>query len=222
MSLCLIGDVHGNFDILRKNMKKHLKQFPDDSFIAVGDMGCGFPRSQSSILPEYIKFIRGNHDSPEVCRAHPNYLGDYGVKEIEGKKVFWLSGAWSIDRAFRIEGVSWWPAEELTIAELNNAMDLYLEYKPDVVVSHDGPSQATIYLLNRFVLNSDTAYREQSPIPTRTGQALTAMFEAYQPKLHFFGHWHTSWIKKIKGTVFVCLNELEFQRLDEINLTEER
>lgn len=217
MSIVFCGDCHGMLDRFRASMKKHRKQFSDDIFIQVGDLGLGFPKSQSPDLPKQCKFIRGNHDAPDVCRAHPNYLGDYGTAEIDGHRVFFLSGAWSIDRAMRIEGVSWWPEEELTIKELGEAFDLYLEYKPDVVITHDGPSHATTWILNRYMLSNNGVYLEQSPYPTRTGQALSAMFEAHQPKLWVFGHWHVSWIKKIKGTVFMCVNELEFQRFEDIN-----
>jgi predicted phosphodiesterase len=215
--MIFVGDVHGKLDMFRRELKRYKKLYPEETVIQVGDLGLGFPKSQSPDLPEQASFIRGNHDAPAVCRAHPNYMGDYGVVEIEGHKIFYLGGAWSIDRHLRIEGVSWWPDEELSIPELNNAFDLYLETKPEIMITHDGPSHATTWILNRFVLNSQSAYREQSPIPTRTGQALSAMFEAYQPKLWAFGHWHASWIKKIKGTVFMCLNELEFQRFDDIN-----
>jgi Icc-related predicted phosphoesterase len=143
-------------------------------------------------------------------------LGDFGTAEIDGRKIFYVSGAWSIDRAYRIEGVSWWPDEELSVVELNNAIDLYTQEKPEIMITHDGPSPATTWILNRFMLTSENGYREQSPAPTRTGHALSAMFEIHQPKIWIFGHWHYSWIKKIKGTVFVCLNELEMQRLDDI------
>lgn len=215
--MILVGDVHGMLDRFRQMMKRLKTDFPDETVVQVGDLGLGFPKSQSSDFPDQMKFIRGNHDAPAVCRAHRNYLGDYGAIEIDGHRIFYVSGAWSIDRAYRTEGVSWWPEEELTIAELNQAFEQYLEYKPDVMITHDGPSHATTWILNRFSLAGTTPYREQSPHPTRTGQALSAMFEAYQPKLWVFGHWHTTWIKKIKGTVFVCLNELEFQRVDDIN-----
>ena len=215
--MIFVGDVHGYLDTFRRELKKYKKLYPNETVIQIGDMGLGFPKSQSSILPNYCNFVRGNHDAPNVCRAHPNYLGDFGSKEIDGHRTFFVSGAYSIDRAYRTEGISWWPEEELSIMELNTALEQYVEYKPEIMITHDGPSHATTWLLNRYILANNVPYVEQSPIPTRTGQALTAMFEQYQPKLWIFGHWHTSWIKKINGTVFVCLNELEFQRFEDIN-----
>lgn len=216
--MIFVGDVHGQLDRFRRDMKRKRKEFPNETFVQVGDLGLGFPKSESPVLPQDCKFIRGNHDNPPVCREHPNYLGDYGVTEIDGHKIFFLGGAWSIDRPYRVEGVSWWPEEELMIVELNDALDLYIAEKPDIVVTHDGPQHATTWILNRFLLTSTNAGRMESPQVTRTGQALYAMFEEHQPKLWVFGHWHCSWIKKIKGTVFMCVNELEMQRFDDLNL----
>jgi predicted phosphodiesterase len=210
------GDPHGNLDLLRRKMKEQHTKFPNDTQISVGDNGFGFPKSQSIVFPDYFKMIRGNHDSPEVCRAHPNYLGDYGTKEIDGYKVFFVSGGWSIDRQFRKEGVSWWPDEELSIAELNIAMEEYLDVKPDVMLSHDGPTPATHYILNRYALQNNNYYSESSVTPTRTGQALSAMFREYQPKMWIFGHWHCNFDKIINGTRFICIPELESIRVEDI------
>ena len=213
--MLLVGDIHGHLDSFRRKMKKYRKEFPNDTVVQVGDLGIGFTKSQSAVLPEHCKFVRGNHDNPAVCRLHPNYLGDFGSAEIDGHSVFFVSGAWSIDRALRIEGVDWWPEEELTIAELNTALDAYIEAKPEIMITHDAPHPASHYLLNRFALQSQAWYKESSVNPTRTGQALSAMFEAYQPKLWAFGHWHTDWEKQIGNTRFLCINELNFKHIDE-------
>ena len=125
-------------------------------------------------------------------------------------------GSWSIDRQFRIEGISWWPEEELTISELNDAVDLYIETKPEIVITHDGPGPFTHYILNRYALQSQAWYKESTVNPTRTGQALSAMFEAFQPKIWCIGHWHTDYEKIIKGTRFICINELNHIRIDEL------
>ena len=220
--MILVGDIHGQFDRFRRELKRLKKLYPAETVIQVGDLGVGFPKSQSEKLPKQCKFIRGNHDNPEICRAHPNYLGDYGVTEIDEHKIFYVSGAWSIDRPLRIDGVSWWPEEELTIAELNSALDLYIETKPDIMITHDGPNQATQWVLTTLALKKYGNYTSQPVIPTRTGQALSAMFDMHQPKLWFFGHWHYSWMKNINGTRFICLNEFDTRRIDEIDLTQER
>lgn len=198
------GDLHGHLDLFRRKAKEQHKLHPHDTQIVVGDIGLGFPKSQSDVFPEYVRIIRGNHDSPEVCRKHPNYLGEFGHEVIDGFKVFWVGGAWSIDRNLRIEGRDWWSDEELNIAQLTEALELYEQVKPEIMITHDGPEIATMELLNRFTLG---AWDRKPIIPTRTGQGLQAMFEAHKPEQWFFGHWHVDWSLTLRGTKFRCLNE---------------
>src|SRR6266404_2664369 len=138
MSITIIGDVHGFTKTYQKWLRNNLD--PEQRSIQIGDMGLGFagvglPAPGQPPLGDSHKFFRGNHDSPEKCRAHANYLGDYGYLEEDG--IFWVAGAFSIDRAYRIEGVSWWADEELSYAELGKATDLYREVKPRFVLSHE-------------------------------------------------------------------------------------
>jgi hypothetical protein len=203
--MLLIGDVHGKF----KECKKIVTENPGKTIIQVGDFGVGFPgQSTLPTFPENFYFIRGNHDNPAVARAHPNYLGDYGVKIIDDRKVFYLSGAWSIDQRFRRSGLTWWYDEELSIKELEDAFELYINERPEIVLSHDCPTKVAAHILLRHSL-----YGNPEVYPTRTGQALSAMFSAYQPKYWNFGHYHADWEKTIEGTEFQCLNELSISEL---------
>jgi predicted phosphodiesterase len=199
----LMGDVHGKWQEMQQICK-----YKKGTGILIGDIGVGFPRMPKLTLPDNVFMIAGNHDSPEVIRAHPNYLGNYGSREIDGHRTFFMGGAWSIDQAWRTEGQTWWRDEELSMPELYAAHDEYVDYKPEIMISHDGPSQATTYLLNELLIASGSS-QVQSPISTRTGQALSAMFDSYQPKIWIFGHWHLNWRKEINGTLFICLNELQ-------------
>lgn len=92
----LIGDVHGKFD----RYGEILTGLPCS--IQLGDMGIGFglddlfPKAD----PTKHRFLRGNHDNPELCRRHPNYLGDFGFEF----GIFFISGAFSVDRHLRTMG----------------------------------------------------------------------------------------------------------------------
>lgn len=100
MSLILIGDVHGFTKTYQKWLRQNLD--PSQRTLQIGDMGLGFAGVGLHPMEENHKFFRGNHDSPEKCRAHKNYLGDYGF--LEADSLFYIAGAWSIDRAYRTEG----------------------------------------------------------------------------------------------------------------------
>ena len=189
----IIGDVHGRIADYQK-----LAASASES-IQISDMGLGF--RGISLPPSPIhKFFRGNHDSPQACRDHPNYMGDWGYDEVNG--LFWFGGADSIDKHMRREGVSWWRDEELSVAQFNEALDFYERVKPRVVLSHDGP---------QAFIETGFGIRDRS----RTLQALQAAYELWQPRVWVFGHHHVRReFKSPEGTLFVCLPELGYIDLD--------
>lgn len=203
--MLIVGDVHGK-----------IKQYQDrigtvESSFQIGDMGLGFRGVNLPAMEKGHRWFRGNHDNPEVCRQHPNYAGDYGY-DFE-HQLFYVAGAWSIDQEYRTEGVSWWRDEELSDEELDKATELYIQSKPKVVLSHDCPEKIGELLTNIgpgfYIIGGDGKPRLAGKIKTRTGDALEKMWEEHQPELWIFGHYHKSYDRKIGGTRFVCLNELE-------------
>lgn len=186
-SFRIIGDVHGR-------IQDYYAVADDaDLSIQIGDMGLGFRGVSLEPNPAH-RFFRGNHDSPQACRDHPNYMGDWGYDEAFD--LFWFAGADSIDRYIRREGVSWWRDEELSVQEFQEALDLYERVRPSVVLSHDGPQDFVATLFG---------IRDRS----RTRQALQAAYELWQPRLWAFGHHHSprDFVTR-EDTRFVCLPEL--------------
>ena len=189
----IIGDVHGRIEDYQK-----LAAGADRS-IQIGDMGLGFRGVSLGPNPAH-RFFRGNHDSPKVCRDHPNFLGDWGYDDA--LDLFWFGGADSIDKHLRREGVSWWRDEELSVADFEAALNLYETVRPRVVLSHDGPQGIVAAL---FGIHNRS----------RTRQALQAAYELWQPCLWVFGHHHSprDFVSR-EGTRFVCLPELALVDLE--------
>jgi hypothetical protein len=202
MKLALIGDVHGMFTEYYLPVLNQLGETPS---IQIGDMGVGMFGLVLPEVPKQHKFIRGNHDSPEKCRAHPNYLGEFGY--IEEWDLFYIGGAFSVDGYLRTWGIDWWDEEELGMKDANAALALYEEKKPRIVVSHDCPEGAKLSLFSRRRPN-------YLNIPTRTNQLLQAMFELWQPSFWYFGHHHISQKFQVKNTQFKCLGEVEVIQVD--------
>jgi Calcineurin-like phosphoesterase superfamily domain len=203
MKLSLIGDIHGKIECLLPLLERRCQD--SDLTIQLGDMGLGF---KGAILPEQnssFKFIRGNHDSPDFCRMHPNYAGEFG----QVGPVFVIGGAYSIDWMHRVPGKSWWPNEELSVEQLDAALETYKAAKPQIVASHEAPSS-----IGRALLE-DGGFRlyKSGCIGSRTAQYLERMFHAYQPEHWFFGHYHRDWMIQKEGTTFHCLNELSMAHL---------
>lgn len=207
--ITLVGDVHGKID-----QYQHILEGRIEPVIQLGDMGVGFSGTPVPRFAEKDKFIRGNHDSPSHARSHPNYLGDYGYLPKYG--IFYLGGAYSIDYEIRQYWMNsgsspcWWSDEELPMDQLSIAMSLYLSAKPRIVVSHEAPSIAGVFLLHAMMAR----LYKMDCTKSRTAQMLQRMFEAHQPDLWVFGHYHFSKDFKLDNTRFLCLNELEDFTLD--------
>jgi DNA repair exonuclease SbcCD nuclease subunit len=190
-----------------------------------------------------VYWIRGNHDDPTASRKHKNYLGEYGY--IPKHKLFYVAGAWSIDFAWRKEWnykkqwekekynsktpakKVWWEDEELSSIELEAAINLYAETKPEIMISHEAPSSIVPHVLSKVKLDMSTSpmvniewekYRDESTcnrpeklecIQTRTSQALQNLLDIHRPKYWCFGHYHISKIVDTGSTLFKCCAELE-------------
>jgi hypothetical protein len=80
-------------------------------------------------------------------------------------------------------------------------IDVYEAAKPEIMITHDCPSYAAQILC---ALNQKRHIDDGS----RTRPALESMFNIHKPKLWIHGHWHLNSDQTIKGTRFICLNEL--------------
>jgi calcineurin-like phosphoesterase family protein len=207
MGTLLVGDIHGQFDRFNKICRKN----PDDIVIQLGDYGLfPNPKDIKRNIPSNAKFCAGNHDDRKVCQLKPNYLGDYGLFQ----DVFFLSGAASTDKHLRTEGVDWFAYEELSIVELNAAIDLYTEIQPNILIAHDAPSAFGRHLLD-FKIKINRLPNCTEYLPTRTSQALDRMIEIHPPSLFYCGHWHISQKITLDRTNFRCLKEFEICALGE-------
>lgn len=212
----IIGDIHGKW------YEYHLITEPiQHNSIQVGDFGIGFndsywhDRVNDFHASGQHRFIRGNHDCPKDCRENMvGWIKDGTVETYGDTTVMALGGAWSIDWQYRTEGVSWWRDEELSYHELDTMIGIYSAIKPDIMITHDAPTLASY----RMFIKSGKNFGGKTLHLTKTGEALQAMFEIHQPKMHFFGHWHNTIEMDIDGTHFHCLDELDFVDFDFENM----
>ncbi|MCS7304156.1 MAG: metallophosphoesterase [Thermoguttaceae bacterium] len=198
--LTLVGDVHSN-------MAEYLRLVKGSPYsIQLGDLGFDYSLL-NQLDPTRHRFLPGNHDN--YAALPPHSLGDFGLWRVpdadpEGVsgEIFFVRGAYSIDRSSRTENVDWFPQEELSEQEFVQVIELYSNVKPDFVISHDGPSSLLPYLAT-------------SGAATRTNRALQKMLDTHRPKYWFFAHHHFTWGKEINGTLFICLGQLAFLHMDQ-------
>jgi predicted phosphodiesterase len=188
--MLIIGDVHGKVDKYWKILQKHKGES-----IQAGDFG--FKKEHEwhlkNIDNSRSKICFGNHDDYTYLNK-PHSCGNYSYRDELG--LMTVRGAYSIDRAIRTEGRDWWREEEMTYKAMLEIYDFYAKTLPNIVISHDCPNIARIELFDCFDKSS-------------TSNLLQSLYNAHEPSLWVFGHWHKSVDKVIGKTRFVCLNELE-------------
>ena len=195
--LNFIGDVHG--------AKSWYKKMCNTSKIStqLGDVN-NSPKMYEffeGLDPNNHKYIHGNHDWLE--NPTPHYLGEYGIWNIEGLKIGFISGAYSIDAKRRAcshtDPIH--ENEELSYSTLIKALELIKEEQPNVIISHSAPNLAYDRL---------TLLPQYSSIFSRTGNALNSIMNECSPSLWVFGHYH-------QNTNFVYQNRTTFACVDKNN-----
>ena len=187
-----IGDVHGKFE-------KYLPLITDvTESIQVGDFGAGI--NPLPTMGAGHRFIRGNHDSPQVCAASPHWIPD---NTFDGK-IFYVGGAKSRDAAIRRAiGYEHWDDEEIAYDKWDAVFNHYETCAPDIVVSHDSPHEIVLRLFPQV-------NKERS----QTSMGLQTMLNIHTPKLWIFGHYHETIDWTVGSTRFICIGELEFMDID--------
>jgi hypothetical protein len=168
-----------------------------------------------------IHWIDGNHENHTVLRL--NY-GPGGNRHLPTPEGFWeirpninyiprgtrwewggvsflgIGGAYSIDKEYRTEGVSWWPEEMVTDAEVDAAVS---GGQVDVVVSHDVPLfvDLTPHLMG-VGITRPWKWDENS---LRNRKQLSTVFDGVTPKRWYHGHYHLRYTESVDMCRFVGL-----------------
>jgi hypothetical protein len=193
--ITVIFDVHGKVDAYKKITEQH------ERTICLGDFGFKnqWDWHTENINPDKHKILMGNHDYIPYVNSHKASLGDWAWLEEEG--IFLVRGALSIDKHLRTEGLDYFSDEELTYKQLEELIDIYIDKKPEIVITHEGPKQATSFF--NYTRNHKSV----------TDQFLTSCFMFHQPKKWLFGHHHKNLNIQIGKTEFICREELGYQTI---------
>ena len=205
--LYFTGDTHGEIGrFSEEKMPGESKWGSGDVLFVCGDFGYMLLNNEKekkyldfleSNKPYTIAFIDGNHDNFTELNKYPCETWNGGkihrirknivhlmrgqVFEIQGKKIFTMGGAYSIDRASRALGVSYWEEELPNNDEYNEATKNLKAngMAVDYIVTHTIPQEIIIRLGER---------------PDRHDFELTGFLEWIMKDVKFekwfFGHWH--------------------------------
>ena len=206
--IIIIGDHHGKDDAYNALVNKIREENKDIEVLTVclGDSGIGFVHQWKHRVfapPTKQDFmLMGNHDNRQFAMV--NNLSFCITKPTISREgntsIFFVPGASSphFDAKQRTELVDWFPWEELSFTESETAYQMYKDYRPEIVISHDAP-----YDFLKINVRKDLTH------PSFTQDLLQAMFQQHRPKLWIFGHWHKNTDQQFGGTRFICLPELE-------------
>lgn len=195
------GDTHGRLDDFLERFEKPPK--PDDIVIVAGDFGFIWGEAQKPLLkklselPFTVAFVDGNHENFPAIYKYPveNWSGGQVHRiadnivhlmrgqlfTLEAGTFFTLGGAYSIDKAWRTEGTSWWKEELPDSGELDTAR-ITLENagnKADYIITHTCPDR---------LVNMVCAHPDFHDMPFRL--FLQDIADTVDFKHWYFGHYH--------------------------------
>ena len=195
------GDTHGDVDFKKLLKLKEKKLSHDDYLIICGDAAiCWSPQSFQYHLDLYndigctILYVDGNHENFSMLAQCPlvEYKGALmhqidehifhvlrgEIMTIGNKSFFCLGGACSIDKMYRPPYVSWWPEEEITYHDIDNAIANLekVDNKVNYVITHCCDSHT---VLKAFGFRRDIC-----------SDQLTFIDRVVDYKHWFFGHYH--------------------------------
>lgn len=205
--LRIIGDIHGRY----LTYGKLIANIPQS--ICVGDVGFDYNYLIDRVDPNKHRSIAGNHDNYDIIDTVPHFMGDYGETNSPLGNIFFVRGAWSIDRKerelndFMSKSKTIWEEQELTVEQGYQALDAYKVAKPNFVITHECPLDVVQYVTEPGFV--EMFGYDQPIIKTRTNQLLQAMTDFHSPKIWCFGHYHKRWYKMINNTLFICVKDEE-------------
>jgi hypothetical protein len=204
--IAFAGDWHMNHRWAAKAIA-HARDQGADVIIHLGDFGYTFDAPFMKAVDRALAYARlpllfvdGNHEAfPTLLRYR---VHDNGLRKLTGHVwhlprgfrwqwggIRWLAlgGAYSVDRPYRVPGVSWWRDELITDAQVALVV---ADGRADVLVAHDCPAGVVIPGVD------DRA--GLPPFPPleilraqEHRQLLRQVVGAVQPRLIFHGHYHT-------------------------------
>lgn len=197
----ITGDTHGRAEEFLGRFDK--TPTIEDTVIVAGDFGFIFSEYQKEgletlkTLPFKIAFVDGNHENfTELCK-YPEEQWNGGTVHriadnivhlkrgelftIEGNTFFTFGGAYSIDKAWRVENISWWSGELPSADEYAHGREKLSQcgFAVDYIVTHTCPESLT----ERVCLRPNSADLELR-------RFLQEVADNVSYKHWYFGHFH--------------------------------
>lgn len=207
----IAGDWHGNMqwsrtaiDKLAAHGIKHVLHVGDFGFWP-GNGGKKYLHRVNKLLSNHgmtLYVTPGNHEDYvqlSTFTAHPSLPGfvfkeDYPHIVVASRGARWewngvsfvsLGGANSIDRQFRIENISWWRDESISLGDIYRTVE---GGHADIMITHDCPAGVDIFGSHR---DSNQGWTPtQIAYSNESRMALRQAVDGVKPDILFHGHYH--------------------------------
>ena len=131
----------------------------------------------------------------------PIYFPKAGeIMGIDGNRILCIRGAESTDKHLRVEGISWWKQEKLSVDEIDNIFEKLqsVNFQVDYVLSHTGPKSIVKEMMGPFL-----GYLKSCQV----SQVLEGVYfnlDKERLKGWYFGHFHENIRFIDNNSHFVC------------------
>lgn len=209
MSFIISGDTHGMIDVgkIVDFFYEHEGEYTSEDYLIIcGDVGiCGFSafdeaETQSVFrnLPVTTLFVDGNHENFEQLNSYDVDIWNGGkvhfienriihlmrgqVYEIDGTRFFTFGGAYSIDKLYRTEGITWFPEEIPNREEYEEGWHNLekVDFQVDYILTHSGPREVVAAM----------GYGELSDDEVELRQYFQRIADNTDFTAWYFGHFH--------------------------------
>lgn len=209
LKVFVTGDTHGGLDdkkLLPASFPEGESLTKEDFVIVLGDFGYIFYRNPDANkeiyalekiekFPWTTLFVDGNHENHERLNKYPVEFWNGGkihkirssifhlmrgeIFDLGGKSFFCMGGAGSIDKASRIEGISWWKEEVPSYQEMDYALG-NLEKRNnevDFILTHTCPRCKILEMENFIFEDSSIKFFDE-------------IYQNVEFSAWYFGHFH--------------------------------
>lgn len=203
--VALCGDWHGNIGWVRTLAKAIPHLAPDiRTILQLGDWSMD-PAADALLMEagiERVYVTLGNHEIyseiTPLLNAHPGHavrvseitwmLPRPGRLTIGGRAVLSLGGATSVDKAWRREGVSWWPDEDITDEEVRAAI---AGGDADLMLTHESPDRTPVRAVQEVLRTNPMGFPDDALSDSlHSRRRVAKVWDLVHPALLAHGHMH--------------------------------
>ena len=200
------GDWHGQIGWVRTLAKALPSLAPDvTTILQLGDWWMDPDATDEAFADTDIDCIyvtTGNHepwgDISPLLAAAPDaavrvsnitwLLPRPGRLVIGGRSVLSLGGATSVDKAWRREGIDWWPDEDITDAQVAAAI---ATGPADLMLTHESPARTPVRAVREVLRTNPMGFPDDALAESAASrERVAAVWGAARPELLIHGHMH--------------------------------